>query len=212
MMILTQSGISLLSSNLAISVITVLVSGGISFLVAWLKIRFEKRKIAQQHQYDLEKLRAEKQTQFDLEMDKMQAKAFSAFHKPLKYISAREANPYAIMGVIKQDDQKQTVIYRTNTERFLEELNDYLFSEYGQLFIPRKLRRMIYELRGILDDILKKEAQTKNDIIALQKQKIVDRLNELINGDDNIHYLLRKQMGTLNRPLKQQDLKNGVQQ
>jgi hypothetical protein len=207
MILLTENIASPFETGWLVSLLTVFISGIISFIVALLKTEHDSRKLTRQHKHEMEKLRAEKQSQFDLEMDKMQAKALAGLYKPLKYISAREANPNAVLGIEKGDNNKQTVLYRTNTQSFLSEINDYLFSEYGQLFLPRKLRRMIFKLRGILDDILKQE-NSENEIIKLHNKKIIDELKELISGEEDIHHELRKHMGTIDRPLQVQDQKN----
>jgi len=135
---------------------------------------------------DIKKLKTEARIRFNQEMDKIQVEALRKMHAPMKYVSKNHNNPNSMFGMVKNSTDKHTVLYKDKGLAFLTEADDFLHSDTGSLFLPQELRNTLYKLRGIVDGIIKLTPGNGNEL-KIEKSTVVDEINEITSGENNLH-------------------------
>ncbi len=153
--------------------------------------RMAMKELRKAYEEKLKSARAGQQKVLNPEMQKMSATALRLLYKPLKYMVQREGNPHAMFIQRNYPKGSQFVLLKSKASLFLKEFDEYMWGEYGQLFLPARIKGNLFQMRDMVNSLLNNNTQIKEEL-TISRWQTVEEIKRLLHGDKNVHRDLRK--------------------
>ena len=148
------------------------------------------KEMKQAYEQQLKSARAGQRLPVNPELQKMSATALRLLYKPLKYMVQRDGNPHAMFIQRNYPTGRQFVLLKSKASLFLKEFDEYMWGEYGQLFLPSRIKGNLFQLRDMVSSLMSNNTQIKEEI-TISRWQTIEEIKRLLHGEKNIHRDLR---------------------